>query len=122
MKIRHIASRAMPLAIAGALLAAGTAGADYDPARLRAESFLKLNPIQYEPISYGERVQTQSERAKLTRLPLPAVELPFTGGVVTPSQIPLRYERTLDFTPREMTFRLKAKPKPNRFVAVELEF
>ncbi len=50
MKIRQLASRALPLAIAGLLMAVGAAAAgDYSPERLRAESFLRLRTMDYEP-------------------------------------------------------------------------
>ena len=48
MRTRKLASRALPLAIVGLLLAVGPATAgDYNPVRLRAEGFLRLRTTDY---------------------------------------------------------------------------
>ncbi len=98
MSVRLFASRALPLAIAGLLIAVGSATAgDYSPKQLRAESFLRVRNLDHE-----------IGRHKV----LPPSELPFRLGFAYPMAL----------ARGPVVLRVEAKPKLRRLVRFEVKF
>lgn len=106
MEIRHIASRALLLAIAGLFIAAASASAgDYSPAHLRAEGFLRLQTLDNEPAGFGLR------------------ELP-KGALFAKqrSRPKLKMQYSLKPQPMGLQLRVQAKPQLRRLVNLEVRF
>jgi len=106
LKIGHTASRVLLLAIAGLFVAAASASAgDYSPAHLRAEGFLQLHSLDYQPSGFD------------------LIEIP-RGALFEKqrSRPKLKLQYALKPQPMGLQFQVQAKPQLRRLVNLEVRF